>query len=214
MVTALCNINLDVQKGDFVSIMGPSGSGKSTLMNILGCLDQQSRGDFLLNGIDVKTLTADRKAELRGKLIGFVFQSFFLLPGMNAFENIELPLIYAGIGERDRRNRVFELAELVGLTNRLSHLPCELSGGQCQRVAIARALVNHPGLILADEPTGNLDSKTSFEILDILNSLNQNGVTIILITHEAEIARRGKKLMHLKDGKLYEMHRENQYDVI
>lgn len=214
MVTALCNINLDVQKGDFVSIMGPSGSGKSTLMNILGCLDQQSKGDFLLNGIDVKTLTADRKAELRGKLIGFVFQSFFLLPGMNAFENIELPLIYAGIGERDRRNRVFELAELVGLTNRLSHLPCELSGGQCQRVAIARALVNHPGLILADEPTGNLDSKTSFEILDILNSLNQNGVTIILITHEAEIARRGKKLMHLKDGKLYEMHRENQYDVI
>ena len=167
-----------------------------------------------MNGIDVKTLTADRKAELRGKLIGFVFQSFFLLPGMNAFENIELPLIYAGIGERDRRNRVFELAELVGLTNRLSHLPCELSGGQCQRVAIARALVNHPGLILADEPTGNLDSKTSFEILDILNSLNQNGVTIILITHEAEIARRGKKLMHLKDGKLYEMHKENQYDVI
>lgn len=200
---ALAGVDIDVEPGGFLAIMGPSGSGKSTLMNVLGCLDRQTSGSYFLNGIDVASLNPDQTAELRNRYIGFVFQSFFLLPRMTAFENVELPLLYAGVNREERQERVAQLLESVGLAKRASHLPSELSGGQCQRIAIARALANSPKLLLADEPTGNLDSKTSMEIMDIIRRLNRQGVTVVLITHEIEIAQCAKELRYLRDGKLY-----------
>ena len=210
-VSALEHINLSVPNGGFLAIMGPSGSGKSTLMNILGCLDRPTSGQYFLNGIDVSPLNADRAAELRNQYIGFIFQSFLLLPKLTVYENIELPMLYANVPPEIRRKTVLELAELVGLEHRLQHIPCELSGGQCQRVAIARSLVNHPKLILADEPTGNLDSKTSLDIIQTIGRLNKRGVTVVLITHEQEIANAAKRIIRIKDGQIME---EEQYAAV
>jgi len=203
-VSAINNVSFTVPMGGFLAIMGPSGSGKSTLMNILGCLDRQTAGKYYLNNIDVSLLSPDRTAEIRNKQIGFIFQSFLLLPKLTVYENIELPMIYASVPSQLRKKRVLELAGLVGLSDRLTHLPAELSGGQCQRVAIARALVNNPRLILADEPTGNLDSKTSMEIIDIISNLNRQGATVVLITHEREIAATAKNILYIKDGSVWD----------
>lgn len=203
-VHAVKNISLKVKKGGFLAVMGASGSGKTTLMNILGCLDTQTKGDYYFNNTDVKRLSSESKVHLRNKCIGFVFQSFYLLPMLTAKQNIELPMIYSGISPKERKRKSAELLEITGLSNRASHLPTELSGGQRQRVAIARALVNSPSLILADEPTGNLDSKTGDDIVDMLKALNESGTTIILITHEKEVAAHAKELIVLKDGHIVE----------
>jgi putative ABC transport system ATP-binding protein len=202
-VHALCQVSLQIRQGELVSIMGPSGSGKSTLMNILGCLDQPTSGEYYLAGVDVARLDDNQLAEIRGKQIGFVFQTFNLLPRTNALNNVELPLIYNGVGRRRRYERATAALEMVGLGDRLHHKPNELSGGQQQRVAIARALVSQPTIIMADEPTGNLDSKSSEEIVAIFQRLNEEqGITIILVTHELDIAQQTHRIIRLADGRL------------
>ncbi len=203
-VNALRGINLTVLEGDYLSIMGSSGSGKSTLMNILGCLDTPSEGKYLFKDNDISNLTQDEMSDIRNKEIGFVFQSFNLLSRTSSLENVEMPLIYNGTPYKARKERAKEALNLVGLSDRQTHLPNQLSGGQQQRVAIARAIVNNPGLILADEPTGNLDSKTSFEIINILEKLNDEGRTIVMITHEKEIASSTKTSVVIKDGLIEE----------
>lgn len=199
-VHALRGVSFDVPEGDYVSIMGPSGSGKSTLLNLLGCLDRATSGRFLLGGQDVAAMTDDERSEIRASRIGFVFQSYNLIPQLDVLDNIEVPLYYQGNVTAEGRERCRALAELVGLGDRTNHRPAELSGGQQQRVAIARSLANDPRFMLADEPTGNLDSVTSGEILDLLGRLNDEGRTIILVTHENEVARRTKRSIHLRDG--------------
>jgi putative ABC transport system ATP-binding protein len=202
LVEALRSVSLTIMKNEFVAIMGPSGSGKSTLMNILGCLDTPTSGEYVLNGEDVSKLDDNSLAEIRNKQIGFVFQTFNLLPRSTALENIMLPLIYAGVTKNTRIERAMEVAEEVKLTDRIAHKPNELSGGQRQRVAIARALVNNPAIILADEPTGNLDSKTSIEILGVLEEIHKNGNTVIIVTHEEDIALHAHRIIRLMDGKI------------
>lgn len=199
-IAALKNINLNVKKNEYLALIGASGSGKSTLMNLLGCLDTPTSGKYYLAGEDVSQLTDDGLARIRNKEIGFVFQAFNLIPRMSALENVALPLIYAGIKKQERLEMAEQKLIDVGLKDRIHHKPNELSGGEKQRVAIARALVNNPSIILADEPTGNLDSKTSFEILDIFEELHSKSNTIILITHEPDIAQRAKRIIRLKDG--------------
>ncbi len=199
-VNALRGINLDVLHGEFMSIMGPSGCGKSTLMHILGCLDRPTSGHVQLDGVDIDELDDNNLAEIRNKKVGFVFQTFNLLPKLNAIENVELPLIYAGMKLEARRARAMELLEIVGLKDRAFHKPSELSGGQSQRVAIARALSNNPSIILADEPTGNLDSKSGEEIIGLFKTLNDRGITLIMVTHDQEIADHSRRILRLKDG--------------
>jgi putative ABC transport system ATP-binding protein len=199
-VHALQGITLNIVPGGFLAVMGPSGSGKTTLMNILGCIDTQTNGDYIFAGTDVRRLTNQGKVYLRNRRIGFIFQSFYLLPSLTARQNIELPMVYSGKSPKERHKKSSELLEMTGLTGRAHHLPSELSGGQRQRVAIARALVNEPSLILADEPTGNLDSRTGDDIMLMLVSLNNQGSTIVLITHERHVADSAKELIVLKDG--------------
>jgi len=201
-VTALADVNLHIKKGEFVAVMGPSGSGKSTLMNILGCLDNPTGGSYILDGEPVSKLKGKQLAYVRNRKIGFVFQNFNLLPRMNSLKNVEIPMIYAGVSRAKRRERALEALEKVGLKDRWRHMPNELSGGQRQRVAIARALVNYPPIILADEPTGNLDTASGDEIMDIFGTLNQQGVTIVLVTHELDIARRAQKIVLFRDGRM------------
>ena len=196
----LKGINLNIGKTEFVALMGPSGSGKSTLMNILGCLDTLSSGQYLLNGHDISELSDNQLAEIRNKEIGFVFQQFNLLPRLTAVENVALPLIYAGVPKKDRLQKAMTMLEKVKLADRFHHKSNELSGGQIQRVAIARALINDPSIILADEPTGNLDSKTSSEIMGLLSEIHQQGNTVVLVTHEEEIARYARRVVRLRDG--------------
>ena len=196
----LKGINIDILKNEYVALMGPSGSGKSTLMNILGCLDTASRGRYILNGHDVSRMIDNDLAEIRNKEIGFVFQQFNLLPRLTAVENVALPLIYSGIAKKERTERALEVLRKVKLDDRSHHRPNELSGGQCQRVAIARALINDPAIILADEPTGNLDSKTSHEIMDILGKIHNDGNTVVLVTHEEDIAGFAHRVIRLRDG--------------
>ncbi len=199
-IHALRSVTLEIYKNEYVALMGPSGSGKSTLMNVLGCLDTPSSGTYILNGISVAKMLDNALAEVRNKEIGFVFQSFNLLPRSTALDNVMLPLIYAGYSKADRLKRGKEVLQQVGLGNRIMHKPNELSGGQRQRVAIARALVNKPAIILADEPTGNLDSKTSVEIMGLFEEIHKNGNTIILVTHEEDIAQHAHRIVRLKDG--------------
>jgi putative ABC transport system ATP-binding protein len=199
-VRALQSVSMEIDKGEYVAFMGPSGSGKSTLMNIIGCLDTPTDGKYVLNNHDVSDLTENDLAEIRNKEIGFVFQTFNLLPRASALENVALPLIYAGYGKHDREEIAMETLESVGLGDRADHKPNELSGGQRQRVAIARALVNKPSIILADEPTGNLDSKTSYEIMALFHELHEKGNTIIMVTHEDDIAHYAHRIIRLRDG--------------
>ncbi len=200
IIHALRNVSIDIDKGAYVAFMGPSGSGKSTLMNIIGCLDTPSSGKYLLNGQDVSGLTDNQLAEIRNKEIGFVFQTFNLLPRATALENVALPLIYAGYRKEAREQKAMEALESVGLGDRAKHKPNELSGGQRQRVAIASALVNDPSIILADEPTGNLDSKTSYDLMNLFQELHDRGNTIIMVTHEDDIAHFAHRIVQLKDG--------------
>ena len=199
-VNALQSISIKIDKGEYVAFMGPSGSGKSTLMNIVGCLDTPSAGTYILNNKDVSHMTENELADIRNREIGFVFQTFNLLPRATALENVALPLIYAGLGKSDRDEKAMATLENVGLADRADHKPNELSGGQRQRVAIARALVNDPSIILADEPTGNLDSKTSYDIMDLFHDLHENGNTIIMVTHEDDIAHYAHRIVRLRDG--------------
>ena len=199
-VRALNGINLTIEKNEYVALMGPSGSGKSTLMNIIGCLDTPTSGEYFLNGPNVAQLSDSDLAAIRNKEIGFVFQTFNLLPRLTALQNVALPLVYAGIPEVERLKKAKEVLEQVGLGDRIKHRPNELSGGQRQRVAVARALVNHPSIILADEPTGNLDTKTSDEIMQLLDIIHQAGNTIVLVTHEEGIALRAKRVVRMRDG--------------
>ena len=198
----LKNISFKVDKGEFLAIMGSSGSGKSTMMNILGCLDNQYEGRYVLDGIDISKSTENELSEIRNKKIGFIFQSFNLLPRLTALENVELPLVYSSIPKEERHKRANELLEMVGLKDRTHHRPNELSGGQRQRVAIARALVNNPSIILADEPTGNLDSKSEEEIIEILQKLNKMGKTIVIVTHEPSIGEIAERKIIFKDGEI------------
>jgi putative ABC transport system ATP-binding protein len=202
VVNALNSVSLTIYRNEYVAIMGPSGSGKSTLMNIVGCLDTPTSGSYLLNGHNVSQLEDDKLAEIRNKEIGFVFQTFNLLPRYTALENVVLPLIYSGIPKQERVKRANEVMESVGLSDRVQHKPNELSGGQRQRVAVARALVNNPSIILADEPTGNLDSRTSIDIMNLLREIHENGNTIVLVTHEEDIARYAQRIVRLRDGKI------------
>ncbi len=201
-IHALRDVNLVVEEGDYVAIMGPSGSGKSTFLNLLGCLDTPTRGRYVLNGRDVSSMNDDELALVRNEEIGFVFQTFNLLPRATALHNVELPLIYAGVPLERRRQRGLEALEKVDLADRVEHRPNELSGGERQRVAIARALVNNPSLLLADEPTGNLDSTTGEEILAVLDKLHKKGHTLLVVTHERDIAARARRIVHLKDGRI------------
>lgn len=199
-VHALRGVNLDIYTNDYLALMGPSGSGKSTLMNLIGCLDTPTSGTYILNGTNVSTLDDDELAEIRNKEIGFVFQTFNLLPRLSALDNVALPLVYGGVNKSTRLDRAREVLDAVGLGDRVDHKPNELSGGQRQRVAIARALVNNPSIILADEPTGNLDTKTSIEIMGIFEKIHQNGNTVILVTHEPDIAEHCHRIVRLRDG--------------
>lgn len=199
-VYVLKGISLQIKKGEYVALMGPSGSGKSTLMNILGCLDTPTSGDYILNGKNVSQMHDNELAEIRNKEIGFVFQTFNLMPRTTALDNVALPMVYAGFSKHDRRKRAKEVLEQVNLGDRMDHHPNQLSGGQRQRVAIARALVNHPSIILADEPTGNLDSKTSVEIMKLFGEIHNNGNTVILVTHEEDIAAYAHRVIRLRDG--------------
>ena len=201
-IFALNGVNLTIEQGEYVAIMGPSGSGKSTLMNIIGCLDTPSSGSYLLDGVPVETLNDDELAAIRNKKIGFVFQTFNLLARTTALQNVELPLVYAKIPRAERRRLAEEALVAVGLGERMNHQPNELSGGQRQRVAIARALVNKPSLLLADEPTGNLDSTTGREILDLFHELHARGNSIIMVTHEDDVAQEAKRIIHIRDGKV------------
>lgn len=200
VVKVLKGISLTIEKNEYVALMGPSGSGKSTLMNLIGCLDTPTAGEYTLNGKSVGSMVDNELAEIRNQEIGFVFQTFNLLPRSTALDNVALPLIYAGWNKKDRIERAEEVLGMVGLADRMTHRPNQLSGGQRQRVAVARALVNNPSLILADEPTGNLDSKTSEEIMELIANIHANGNTIVLVTHEEEIAERAKRLVRLRDG--------------
>lgn len=208
----LKGISLDVYRNEYVALMGPSGSGKSTLMNILGCLDSPSGGRYMLNGKDVSRMPDNDLAEVRNKEIGFVFQQFNLLPRLTAAENVALPLVYAGIGKKERQDRAIDVLKRVKLDDRSHHKPNELSGGQAQRVAIARALINNPSIILADEPTGNLDTKTSYEIMDILGKIHSEGNTVILVTHEEDISHYAHRVIRLRDG-LIETDKQNANPV-
>jgi putative ABC transport system ATP-binding protein len=202
IVRALRSVSVDIRRNEYVAIMGPSGSGKSTLMNLVGCLDTPTSGAYILNGTDVSKMEDDFLAEIRNKEIGFVFQTFNLLPRYTALENVTLPLIYAGIPKIEREKMAIETLRQVGLEDRMEHKPNELSGGQRQRVAIARALVNNPSIILADEPTGNLDSKTSVDIMGLLDEIHRNGNTVIVVTHEEDIARHAARIIRLLDGEV------------
>ncbi len=202
-VKALDGVSLDISPGEFLAVMGASGSGKSTLMNIMGCLDQASRGEYYLEGIRVDTMNRNQLADIRNRKIGFVFQGFNLLPRTSALENVELPLLYSRTGSRKKsRDRAVAALEMVGLAHRLDHHPNQLSGGQQQRVAIARALVNDPAIILADEPTGNLDSRTTVDVLSVFQALNDKGITLILVTHEPDVALYARRIVTMKDGKI------------
>jgi putative ABC transport system ATP-binding protein len=201
-IHALRGVNIEIDKGEYVAIMGPSGSGKSTLMNLIGCLDTPTKGSYLLNGKQVSQMNDNELARIRNEEIGFVFQTFNLLPRASALHNVELPLIYAGVAAKDRQERAKEALRKVELEQRMSHRPNELSGGQRQRVAIARALVNNPSILLADEPTGNLDSKTGVEIMALFDRLHSGGNTIILVTHEADIAAHARRVIHIRDGQV------------
>jgi putative ABC transport system ATP-binding protein len=201
-VRALKGVDLQIERGDYVAIMGPSGSGKSTLMNLIGCLDTPTSGEYWLNNRAVSELTDDELAAVRNEEVGFVFQSFHLLPRYSALENVQLPLVYSNISREVRIERAKEALAAVDLTDRMTHRPNQLSGGQRQRVAIARALINHPSILLADEPTGNLDTKTGLEILSLFDKLHQNGNTIITVTHEPDVAARARRVSHLRDGKI------------
>lgn len=206
--TALKGVSLNIEKGEFTSIMGPSGSGKSTMMNILGCLDRMDSGTYILNGKNVSNLTDKELARIRNKEIGFVFQAFNLLPRMTILENVELPMAYAGVPKKERREKALSALDKVGLSDRIKHRPNEISGGQKQRVAIARAIVNTPAVIMADEPTGNLDTKSSVEIMKIFQYLNNEGATIIMVTHEPDIAQHTKRVVKFRDGEIVD-----DYDV-
>jgi len=212
-IPVLKGITLDILKNDYVALMGPSGSGKSTLMNILGCLDSPTAGQYILNGQDVSKMEDDDLADVRNKEIGFVFQQFNLLPRLSAAENVALPLVYAGISRKRRMEIALEMLDKVGLADRSHHKPNEMSGGQNQRVAIARALVNDPSLILADEPTGNLDTKTSIEIMEIFGKIQSGGNTVVLVTHEEDIANHAHRIVRLRDG-VIETDRRNEHPAI
>jgi len=201
-VRALQSVSLDIQKNEYVALMGPSGSGKSTLMNLLGCLDSPSSGSYMLNGKNVANMMDEELAVIRNKEIGFVFQTFNLLPRLTALENVALPLVYAGFTRNSRMQKASDILKAVGLGDRMDHRPNELSGGQRQRVAVARALVNNPSIILADEPTGNLDSKTSHEIMELFQEIHRQGNTVILVTHEADIAAHAHRIVKMKDGNI------------
>jgi putative ABC transport system ATP-binding protein len=207
-VHALCGVSLDVEAGESLAIIGASGSGKSTLMNVLGCLDRPTRGSYRLDGEEVAHLDRNRLAEIRNRTLGFVFQSFNLLPRTSALENVELPLLYAGVAARERRRRAAAALERVGLGDRLDRHASQLSGGQQQRVAIARALVGEPRVVLADEPTGNLDSRTSLEIMDLLDGLVAAGITVVLVTHERDIAARAARVIEMQDGRIVRDERQ------
>jgi putative ABC transport system ATP-binding protein len=211
IVRALRSISVEINKNEYVAIMGPSGSGKSTLMNLLGCLDTATSGSYILNGTDVSKMEDDYLAEIRNKEIGFVFQTFNLLPRYDALENVTLPLIYAGMQKADRVKQAKETLRQVGLEDRITHKPNELSGGQRQRVAIARALVNNPSIILADEPTGNLDSTTSRDIMGLLDEIHRNGNTVIVVTHEEDIARHAARIIRLLDGEISHDYPNEKY---
>jgi len=203
-VHALSGVTLGVERGEYVAIMGPSGSGKSTLMNLIGCLDTPTSGSYVLNGREVAQMSDDELAAIRNQEIGFVFQTFNLLPRTTAIHQVELPLVYSGLGRRDRRERAIKALEAVGLGDRMSHQPSEMSGGQRQRVAVARALINDPSILLADEPTGNLDSQTGNEIMGLFEELNRRGNTIVLVTHEEDIAAHARRIVRLRDGTIRE----------
>lgn len=205
-VDALRGLDLTIASGDYVAIMGPSGSGKSTLMHILGCLDTPTRGSYLLDGEEVASLSSGRLAELRNQFIGFVFQTFNLLPRASVLRNVELPLLYGGVGRDDRRARAREILDMVGLVDRAKHLPGQLSGGQRQRAAIARALVTQPRMLLADEPTGNLDQTTGSEVMDVFDALNGIGQTVIVVTHDAGVAAHARRIVRIVDGQVSEDH--------
>jgi putative ABC transport system ATP-binding protein len=206
-VHALRGVSLAIDRGDFVAIMGASGSGKSTLMNIIGCLDLPTTGRYLLDGVDVRGMGEDELADVRNRKIGFVFQSFNLIPRTSALANVELPMVYAGMPKKRRRQRAERALERVGLSDRVHHLPSELSGGQQQRVAVARAIATNPAIILADEPTGNLDSSATAEVMDVFSELNAEGRTVVLITHEDDVAKHAKRIIRLRDGSVIDDHR-------
>ena len=211
IVQALRSVSINIERNEYVAIMGPSGSGKSTLMNLVGCLDTPTSGSYVLNGIDVSKMEDDYLAEIRNKEIGFIFQTFNLLPRYTALENVTLPLIYAGVSKAEREKVAIKTLEQVGLADRMTHKPNELSGGQRQRVAIARALVNNPSIILADEPTGNLDSKTSIDIMNLLDDIHRKGNTVIVVTHEEDIARHAARILRLFDGEVAQDYRNEKY---